>query len=151
MEIASGGLGRGGGREVRVFGDQISRGGGRGLDGWLTSERVVLSTVAVQMRRMVELLPALLALEDGDLVQEGVAIEVVCTVESLAADLAEKYLILRVGVSQNVPLEKVLFGETKAANLTRHGNIFSIALRHEWETRPGLVFFSFVVLGIPAL
>ena len=129
MEIAPGGLARDGGGEVRVFRDQISRRGGRGLNGCLAGKRVVLSTVTVQMGRAVKLLPALLTLEDGDLVQEGVPIEVVCPVESLATDLAEKYLILWVRVSQNVPLEKVLLQKTTATDLTRHGNVFSVTFR----------------------
>lgn len=80
------------------------------------------------MRSPIELLPTLLALVHGHLVEQGVTIEVICTVETLSADLTEKYLVLWVWVSENVSLEQVLACEPLSTDLTGHSNVLTLSL-----------------------
>lgn len=80
------------------------------------------------MRGAVKLLPTLLAFEDGHLMEEGVAVEMICTIEPFAADLAQEYLVLRVGVSEDVTLEQVLPREPLPTHLAGHGYLPHISL-----------------------
>ena len=70
------------------------------------------------MRGAVKLLAALLALEDGDLVKERVTIEVVRTIEPLAAYLTEEDLVFGVRVREDMTLKQVLSCEPLPAHLT---------------------------------
>ena len=104
------------------------RGMGWGM-GWnVTDGEMILPSMAVEVRGPVKLLPALLAFEHGDLVEEGVTIEMVSSVEPLPADLTEKYFVLRVGVGEDVLLEEMLTSESLPADLARYGRVFPVPL-----------------------
>ena len=98
-----------GGAEVPVTRGALGlRREGRSLGGRLTHGRVVLPAVTIQVRGTVKLLPTEEALVHVYVcVQRGVAVEVVCPVESFPAHLAEEPLVVRVWVGEDVPLELV--------------------------------------------
>ena len=129
MEVAARGLLLlGGGGDVRSEESHFPLGGlwGR-LCGGLPSWGVILTTVTIEMRGAVKLFATLLALVDGHLVEERMAVQVVRTVETLPANLAEEDLVLGVRVHEDVSLEQVLLREALTAHLAGHRHVFPVS------------------------
>ena len=97
---------------------------GRGLSRGLSGRGVELPAVAVQVRSSVELLSTQEALLHLDVsVENGMAVQVVCSVEPLATNLTEELLVVGVGVGEDVPLELVLAVEALPTDLARDGDL----------------------------
>ena len=84
----------------------------------------MLPAVPVQVRGTVKLLPAQQALLNLDLqVEGGMPVEVVRTVEPLAADLAQELLVVGVRVNEDVPLELMLVRKLLPTDLASDGHL----------------------------
>ena len=82
--------------------------------------------MAIEVRGAVKLLPTEDALKDGLSVEYGVTVEVVGPVEALAAALAEKLLVLWVGVREYVVLELGGAAEHLAAELAGDEELLAV-------------------------
>lgn len=78
----------------------------------------------VQVRGTVKFLPTQQALVHLDVTMEnGMSVKVVGSVEPLAANLAEKLLVLRIKVSEDMTLELVLPAKLLPTHLTGYGDL----------------------------
>lgn len=87
--------------------------------------------MAVQMGGPVKLLSTEETLVNLDVaVQDSVSVQVVGTIEPFAADLTEKFLVLWVGMCEDVSLELVLSAKPLSTDLTRDGYLFALSSLH---------------------